>query len=118
MEEMMNCPNCQRDITNYSNFCYFCGARQGNAAGSPAPPRRLHRSAIDSKIGGVCGGMAEYFGMDSTLVRLLWVMVTFFTGIIPGLLVYVAAWLIMPEGGLPIPVQPVTQATEAPRASA
>jgi len=114
----MNCPNCQRDIANYSNFCYFCGARQAQAGTSAVPPRRLHRSAIDSKIGGVCGGMAEYFGMDSTLVRLLWVMVTFFTGLVPGILVYVAAWLIMPEGVIPIIVPPVTQATEAPRASA
>lgn len=114
----MNCPNCQRDITNYSNFCYFCGARQARTTVSTAPPRRLQRSATDSKLAGVCGGLAEYFGMDSTIVRLLWVLVTFFTGLVPGMVVYVVAWLIMPEGSLPIPVQPVPQAPEAPHASA
>jgi phage shock protein PspC (stress-responsive transcriptional regulator) len=56
--------------------------------------------------------------MDSTIVRLLWVLVTFFTGLVPGMVVYLVAWLIMPEGSLPIPVQPVPQAPDAPRASA
>ena len=80
----MNCPQCQRDITNYSNFCYFCGARQAHATASTAPPRRLRRSATDSKLAGVCGGLAEHFAMDSTIVRLLWVLVTFCTGLVPG----------------------------------
>jgi len=114
----MNCPQCQRDITNYSNYCYFCGARQAHATVSTAPPRRLQRSATDSKLAGVCGGLAEYFAMDSTIVRLLWVLVTFCTGLVPGMVVYVVAWLIMPEGSLPIPVQPVAQTPEAPHASA
>lgn len=113
----MNCPNCQRDITNYSNYCYFCGARQAHATASTAPPRRLQRSVTDCKIAGVCGGLGEYFGMDSTIVRLLWVLVTFFTGLVPGMVVYLVGWLIMPEGSLPVPVQPVVQANEAPRAS-
>jgi phage shock protein PspC (stress-responsive transcriptional regulator) len=55
--------------------------------------------------------------MDSTIVRLLWVLVTFFTGLVPGMVVYLVGWLIMPEGSLPVPVQPVVQANEAPRAS-
>ncbi|HEV2224498.1 MAG TPA: PspC domain-containing protein, partial [Candidatus Acidoferrales bacterium] len=76
------------------------------------------RSATDSKLAGVCGGLAEYFAMDSTIVRLLWVLVTFCTGLVPGIVVYVVAWLIMPEGSLPIPAQPVPQAPEAPHASA
>ena len=114
----MNCPNCQRDITNYSNYCYFCGARQAHATASELPPRHLRRSPVDSKIAGVCGGVAEYFGMDSTIVRLLWVLVTFFTGLVPGIAVYLVGWLIMPAGSLPIPAQPVAQSPEAPHASA
>jgi phage shock protein C len=113
----MNCPNCQRDITNYSNFCYFCGARQTQASGV-IPPRRLQRSAVDCKLAGVCGGVAEYFGMDSTIVRLLWVLVTFVTGLVPGIVVYLVGWLIMPAGQLLVPVPPVAQAPETPHASA
>lgn len=111
----MICPNCQREIADYSRFCYFCGKHQGTAFAS-ASPRRLHRSASDGKLAGVCGGIAEYFETDSTIVRLVWVLVTFVTGIIPGLVVYIVAWLIMPE--TPVvsqPVAPVQNAPEAPR---
>lgn len=116
----MTCTNCQREITNYSNYCYFCGSRQNRPAGG-TPPHRLERSAIDRKLAGVCGGVAEYFGMDATIVRLLWVLGTFFTGIIPGVVAYLVGWAIMPVGPLPIPMQPVAQSpgvAETPRASA
>jgi phage shock protein C len=96
----MICPHCQREIADNSNFCYYCGSRQpavgGPRAGSTAPRRRMMRSALDQKLAGVCGGMADYFEMDSTLMRLLWVLITFFTGIVPGIVVYVVAWMIMP----------------------
>jgi phage shock protein C len=57
-------------------------------------PKRLYRSETDSSVAGVCGGIAEYFNVDSTLVRLLFVLLTFAGG--PGLLVYVLLWLVMP----------------------
>ena len=94
----MVCPKCQREIADYSSYCYYCGTRQARAAEVGAPPRRLHRSVVDSKIAGVCGGLGEYFDTDSTIVRLVWALVTIFTGIVPGILVYLAAWLIMPLG--------------------
>jgi|SRR5579875_589811 len=91
----MICTGCQREIADYSRFCYFCGKRQ--AAGSAeGPVRQLHRSASDSKIAGVCGGVAEYLAADSTIVRLIWAAVTILSGIVPGILVYLVAWLIMP----------------------
>lgn len=109
----MICPNCQREIADYSRFCYFCGKRQANAPAG-VPVRHLHRSILDSKIAGVCGGVAEYFEMDSTVVRLLWVLVTFVTGIIPGVAVYLVAWLIMPQ--MPVVVASVpAQNAEVPR---
>lgn len=114
----MICSNCQREIANYSNFCYFCGSRQQRAAG-PGAPKRMHRSLVDSKVGGVCGGIAEYMDTDPTIVRLVWAIVTFFTGIVPGCIAYLAAWLIMPEGPMPIPVQPIAPpapASNAPQA--
>ncbi|HOO13081.1 MAG TPA: PspC domain-containing protein, partial [Bacillota bacterium] len=46
------------------------------------------------KIAGVCGGVAEYFGIDSTLVRLGWILFTFAGG--SGILAYIIAWIIMP----------------------
>ncbi len=54
------------------------------------------RSAVECKIAGVCAGFADYFDMDPTLMRLLWVLITFITGIIPGLVTYLLAWWMMP----------------------
>ena len=88
----MNCIACHREIADYSNFCYYCGARQAPGAAG----KRLMRSVMDKKIAGVCGGAAEYFGVDSTLFRIIWVFLTLATGIIPGLLAYVVAWMLMP----------------------
>ncbi len=59
--------------------------------------KRLQRSTTDVTIGGVCGGIAEYFQVDATAVRLLWVVLSVFPGlIVGGVLVYVLVWLIMP----------------------
>lgn len=56
--------------------------------------KRLYRSRQDSKIAGVCGGIAEYFNIDSTILRLLAVLTIFFGG--GGIIAYLAAWLIIP----------------------
>jgi phage shock protein C len=110
----MICVHCQRDIADYSNFCYFCGARQhASPDGPPRAARRLMRSAVDCKIAGVCGGIAEYFEIDSTLVRLVWVLLVIMpVPIVPAFIGYFVAWLIMPQAPLPAP------AATAPPASA
>jgi phage shock protein C len=60
--------------------------------------RRLTRSATDSKIAGVCGGLAEYFDVDATAVRLLWAIASIFCGaIVGGVIAYLLAWLIIPR---------------------
>lgn len=56
---------------------------------------KLYRSGVDKKLGGVCGGLAEYFDIDSTLIRLV-VLLTFLVGGV-GLLVYIVAWIVIPE---------------------
>ncbi len=56
--------------------------------------KRLTKS-YDRKLCGVCGGIAEYFDVDPTLVRLLWVLLTCMG---PGCIVYIVAAIIMPEG--------------------
>lgn len=59
--------------------------------------RRLTRSETDKQIAGVCGGLAEYFGLDSTLVRLAAVIIAIYPGcVIGGIVAYLIAWFIMP----------------------
>jgi phage shock protein C len=95
----MICTHCQRDIPDYSNFCYCCGMRQ--QAPNPGPSRgykRLMRSSRDRKIAGVCGGIAEYLEIDSTIVRLLWVLAIILPiPLVPAFIGYFVAWLVMPE---------------------
>ena len=63
-----------------------------------ADGRVLRRSTTDRQIAGVCGGMAEYFEVDPTAVRLLWVILSIFVGaIIGGVIAYLLAWLIIPR---------------------
>lgn len=57
--------------------------------------KRLYRSRKDQQIAGVCGGVADYLGVDPTLVRLLWVIFALAGG--PGLLLYIIMWAIVPE---------------------
>lgn len=59
--------------------------------------KKLYLSSSDKIIGGVCGGAAEYMGIDSTLVRLIAVILTIITGTFPGILVYLVACAIVPK---------------------
>ena len=101
----MLCPNCQRDIAGYSNFCYFCGARQAQsqAVAAPAIQKRLARSATNSRLAGVCGGLGEYLDVDPTLIRLIWALLTIFSGFVFGVVAYFIGWIVMPVGQLPLP---------------
>ncbi|MBR3869923.1 MAG: PspC domain-containing protein [Clostridia bacterium] len=58
--------------------------------------KKLRKSKTDKKLCGVCGGIAQYLGLDSTVVRLIAVLLAIFCG--SGLLVYIIAALVMPEG--------------------
>jgi Putative stress-responsive transcriptional regulator len=57
--------------------------------------KRLYRSRNDRKLAGVCGGIAEYYGWDPTLVRVAWIVLTLLGG--SGILIYLVMWLVMPE---------------------
>lgn len=59
---------------------------------------RLLRSRDDRMIAGVCGGFAEWLGWDATLVRVTYVVVSIFSAGFPGILVYLALWILMSEG--------------------
>lgn len=57
--------------------------------------KKLYKSSSDKKLAGVCGGIAEYFDVDSTIIRLAWVLFTLAGG--AGLLAYIIAAIVMPE---------------------
>jgi phage shock protein PspC (stress-responsive transcriptional regulator) len=57
--------------------------------------KRLTLSQTDKKIAGVCGGLAEYFDMDSTMVRIIFVIAVLGFGI--GILPYIVLWLVLPK---------------------
>jgi phage shock protein C len=65
----------------------------------PAPPvvskKKVYRSGKDKIIGGVCGGVAEFFGIDPTIVRLIWVLASLLWGF--GVLAYIIAWIVIPK---------------------
>ncbi|ACL17700.1 PspC domain-containing protein [Methanosphaerula palustris] len=58
--------------------------------------KQLLRSRRDRVFAGVCGGIGEYFEIDSNLVRLVWILISL-TGVVPGILLYLLAWVILPE---------------------
>jgi phage shock protein PspC (stress-responsive transcriptional regulator) len=71
---------------------------EGSASAEVPNSSRLTRSATDKKIAGICGGLAEYFGVDTTPIRLLWVVLSIFCGaVIGGVIAYLVAWLIIPR---------------------
>src|SRR5713101_4565374 len=97
----MTCANCQKDIAAGSKFCYSCGAKQPETPASIPPTayagrKRFVRSTNDRKVAGVCAGVADYFDMDPTLVRILWALATLIPG--PNIIAYLVIWIAAPEG--------------------
>ncbi len=75
----------------------------GMEHGTATAPR-LRRSITDVRVAGVCAGIAEYFHLDPTVVRLLWAVLTVMPGaIVLGVLAYLVAWLLMPPATAPPP---------------
>ncbi|SRR5579862_2088881 len=93
----MYCNYCGKVIQDDANVCAYCGTR----VGSVLARKRLIRPRANRKIAGVCAGVAEYFDLDVTLVRVIWLIASFMTGI--GLLAYPVAWIVMPEEPLLLP---------------
>jgi phage shock protein C len=58
-------------------------------------PRKLYRSRTERMVAGVCGGLAEYFNVDTTVIRVLFLVLTLFGG--SGLVVYVVMWILVPD---------------------
>lgn len=64
-----------------------------------AGTRKLYRSRTNRKVAGVCGGLAQYFSVDATLVRILFVVLAVMGG--PGVLAYILFWILVPEEPAP-----------------
>jgi phage shock protein C len=93
----MYCTQCGFEVEDSHQFCARCGVSvdTGQPAGRQASSR-LSRPMEQKKIAGVCAGFARYFGVDVTLMRVLWLAVAILSGGL-GVIVYLAAWLVMPK---------------------
>jgi phage shock protein C len=87
----MFCNHCGKNIQEDANVCAYCG----RSVGYRAVQRRLTRPRAGRKIAGVCAGFADYFDLDPTLVRLVWLVIVIFGG--TGLLAYAIGWILIPE---------------------
>jgi phage shock protein C len=94
----MYCNYCGKMIQDDANVCAYCGTRVGGVLAR----KRLIRSRNGRKVAGVCAGFAEYFDLDLTLVRVVW-LISVFLGIGLSLIAYLVAWIVIPEEPLALP---------------
>ena len=108
----MYCNYCGKAIQDDANVCAYCGIR----VGASLARRQLLRPRLGRRIGGVCLGFAEYFDIDVTVVRLVWLVTAIMTCV--GFIPYFLAWIIMPEEPILVsaPFQP--QPAPSPQSSA
>lgn len=93
----MYCNYCGKVIQNDANVCAYCGIR----VGASLARTKLVRPRAGRKVAGVCLGFAEYFDLDVTLVRVVWLVTALLTCI--GFIPYLIAWIVMPEEPLLLP---------------
>jgi phage shock protein C len=91
----MYCNQCGKQIQDDAALCAYCGRRVGYEAAQPQRLIRPARNSPERKIAGVCAGFAQYFDLDVTVVRVVWLIVACFGG--GGVLAYIIAWIVMPE---------------------
>jgi phage shock protein C len=99
----MYCNYCGKVIQEDANLCAYCGTR---VAGVVAR-QRLVRPRAARKIAGVCAGLAEYFDLDVSLIRIVWLLCILCGGI--GIIAYIVAWIVIPEEPMYLPAPAVTQ---------
>ena len=99
----MYCNYCGKAIQDDALVCAYCGVR----VGATLARHRLIRPRMGRKIGGVCMGLAEYFDIDVTVIRLVWLVTALMTGV--GFIPYVIAWIVIPEEPFLLPAPAVMQ---------
>jgi phage shock protein C len=101
----MFCTKCGTELREQDKFCFNCAAATARGVAAPRPTEPLSRPMHEAKIAGVCAGFARYLGMDVTLVRVLWVVLTVFPLPCFGLVSYIVAWIVMPKDPVALPVR-------------
>lgn len=91
----MYCTRCGSELRDIDRFCSQCGANVAAPQPPAYPSRPLARIMYDKKIAGVCAGFARYFDCDVTLMRVIWLIIAFGTGL--GFIGYIVAWIVMPK---------------------
>ena len=98
----MYCSRCGKQMEGGARFCSACGtAYEASPFARAAGQGQLMRPRYPRAIGGVCSGIALYYGWDIVLVRLAWVLCVLFGG--TGILAYAIAWVIIPEAPYALP---------------
>jgi phage shock protein C len=98
----MYCRSCGIEISDAFRYCSQCGTGTGQDSlrcETGKPGRLFRRSRNEKQIAGVCAGIARYFGLDVTLVRVLMVCVSFWPPGV-GLILYIVCWIVVPQDPL------------------
>src|SRR5690349_15562301 len=102
----MFCTKCGIELKEQDKFCCECGASTGRGAPkATVRSDRLTRPMQEAKIAGVCAGFARHFGVDVTLVRILWVVLAVWPVPLFGIISYIVAWIVMPKETAPVPAE-------------
>ena len=105
----MFCTRCGTNLDEKARFCSDCGTSVGGSAPAepPRPRSGLYRSRYDSKVAGVCAGVARHFDMDVSIVRILWLALTVYPPGV-GFIAYIICWMAMPKEPYRVPASAQT----------
>jgi phage shock protein PspC (stress-responsive transcriptional regulator) len=95
MNDTRTCPYCAEEVRAAAIKCKHCGSMLSTRYA----PGDWYRSSHDRMIAGVCGGLAQQFGVPTAVIRLAFVLMTFFS-LGTGVLVYLVLWIVMPSDEL------------------
>jgi len=108
----MYCTHCAKELREEERFCSACGSARQEPAGfnRRRDEAELSRPRQGKRIAGVCAGVARYFDLDVTLVRIVWLVLVFIPPV-PGIIAYIVCWIVMPRDPEPTNVGVPSPAT-------